>query len=270
MGDFANLAWRAWYRLSGLKPQYGAFEASLTADLADKHTGRFAKIFFAHEQNALTKWLHYLPVYDTFFGPYVGTNVAMLEIGVWKGGSLDMWRKFFGPNATLFGIDINSDCARFDGKSASVRIGSQDDPEFLRGVVKEMGKLDIVLDDGSHIASHQRASFEVLFPLLSEGGLYIIEDLLTSYFPHLEGGWKRKGSGIEFLKDKVDDMHRHYIEAGRNTSDLLPPIESIQFYNSIAVIRKRRQSPRSYVVIPGESSTPGADRLTEYSPIPQP
>jgi hypothetical protein len=112
----------------------------------------------------------------------------MLEIGVWKGGSLDMWRKFFGPDATLFGVDINSDCARFDGKSASVRIGSQDDPEFLRGVVKEMGKVDIVLDDGSHIASHQRASFEALFPLLSEGGLYIAPKASGSFLrPQTQG-----------------------------------------------------------------------------------
>jgi hypothetical protein len=252
MSDFADLAWRAWYRLSSRKPQDATFQVCPTEDLAYQYRGRCAQIFFAQQQNTVKKWLHYLPVYDDFFAPYVGTNVSMLEIGVWKGGSLDMWREFFGPDAILFGIDINPDCARSDGKSASVRIGSQDDREFLRGVVKEMGQLDIVLDDGSHIASHQRASFEALFPLLSEGGLYIIEDLHTSYYPHMGGGWKRKGSGIEFLKDRVDEMHRHYIEAGQNISDLLPPIESIQFYDSIAVIRKRRQSPRSCVTIPYE------------------
>ena len=163
MGDFANLVWRAWYRLSSRKPQYDTFEVYPSEDLADKQSGRCAKIFFVQQQDAVQKWLHYLPVYDTLFTPYIGAKVAMLEIGVWKGGSLDMWRKFFGPDATLFGIDINPDCARSDGKSGSIRIGSQDDPEFLRGVAKEMGKLDIVLDDGSHIASHQRASFEALF-----------------------------------------------------------------------------------------------------------
>ena len=63
------------------------------------------KDFFAHQQNTLTNWLYYLPVYDTLLGHNVETNVAILEIGVWKGGSLDMWRKFFSPNAILFGID---------------------------------------------------------------------------------------------------------------------------------------------------------------------
>lgn len=244
-----NIIYRFWYRISGRKPLSGNFVQQNTA-LASQYRGRIADIFFATQETVVEKWLHYLPVYDALFTPYIGTNVAMLEIGVWNGGSLSMWRKFFGPDANLFGIDVNPECSRFDGQSASVRIGSQDDPKFLRGIVKEMGKLDVVLDDGSHIASHQRASYEALFPLLSEGGLYIIEDLHGAYYPHMEGGWRRAGSAIEFLKDKIDDMHRHYIEPGRNNSESLPPIESIQFFDSIAVVRKRRQLPRACVITP--------------------
>lgn len=244
-----NLIYRLWYRASGRKPLSGNF-AGQDPVLASKYSGRIANIFFGIQDTVVEKWLHYLPVYDSLFAPYIGTNVAMLEIGVWNGGSLDMWRRFFGPDAILFGVDINPQSARFDGKSAAVRIGSQDDPKFLLGVVKEMGRLDIVLDDGSHVASHQRASFEALFPLLSDGGLYIIEDLHTAYYPHMEGGWRRAGSGIEFLKDKIDDMHRHYIEPGRNNSESLPPIESIQFFDSIAVVRKRRQLSREFVITP--------------------
>jgi hypothetical protein len=244
-----NIIYRLWYRISGRKPLSGSF-VGRNSVLASQYSGRIADIFFAIQETVVEKWLHYLPVYDAIFTPYIGTNVAMLEIGVWNGGSLDMWRRFFGRDAILFGIDINPECARFDGKSASVRIGSQDDQKFLRGIVKEMGKLDIVLDDGSHIASHQRASFEALFPLLSEGGLYIIEDLHTAYYPHMEGGLRRSGSAIEFLKEKIDDMHRHYIEPGRNNSETLPPIESVQFFDSIAVVRKRRQLPREFVITP--------------------
>ena len=172
----------------------------------------------------------------------------MLEIGVHKGGSLDMWRKLLGSEATIFGIDIDPACAKFDGQSANVRIGSQADPDFLRRVVKEMGGVDVVLDDGSHIASHQRASFEALFPFLSEGGLYIIEDMQTAYLGHFEGGLRRKGTAIEFLKDKIDAMHRQYVVAGQNTSEAIPEIESIQFFDAIAAVRKRRQAPRAAVV----------------------
>ncbi len=64
-----------------------------------------------------------------------------------------------------------------------VRIGSQDDPAFLRSVIDEMGSPDIILDDGSHVSDHQKISFETLWPLLKVGGLYVIEDLHTAYFP---------------------------------------------------------------------------------------
>ena len=174
----------------------------------------------------------------------------MLEIGIFKGGSLNLWRQMLGEKAIIYGIDINPDCEAYNGLSAQVRIGSQDDPWFLNNVVKEMGGLDIVLDDGSHIAAHQRASFEVLFPLLTEGGLYVIEDLHTAYWPAWDGGLKRRGTAIEFLKDKVDQMHAHYWRRGRNTSRKIPQIESIQFFDSIAVIRKKTQLPRHHVMVP--------------------
>jgi hypothetical protein len=174
----------------------------------------------------------------------------MLEIGVFKGGSLGLWRKFLGDKAVIFGIDINPECAAYDGDNASVRIGSQDDPQFLFSVVSEMNGLDVVLDDGSHVASHQRASFNVLFPLLSDGGVYIIEDMHTAYWPQFEGGRKRHGTAVEFLKDKIDEIHRHYQKKGLNNVGAMSHIDSIQFFDSIAVIKKRKQLPRYHVMVP--------------------
>ena len=244
-------------RLLGKHPPSSAgFLAPLHPTMAAEYTGHAAELFFGNKGPVVHKWLHYLPIYDRLLGPYIGSKVRILEIGVSLGGSLAMWRKFLGPDATIFGIDINPDCAKFDGQSASVRIGSQTDPQFLRRVVKEMGGLDVVLDDGSHVASHQRISFETLFPLLSQDGLYLIEDMHTAYWPSCEGGWKRRGTAIEFLKDKIDAMHRHYVEPGLNRSDAIPEIESIQFFNSIAAVRKRRQLPRASVMAPEEEKRP--------------
>ena len=118
-----------------------------------------------------------------------------------------VWRKYFGPDALIFGIDIDQRCAVFDGHAGAVRIGSQDDPKFLNSIVKEMGGLDVVIDDGSHKAKHQLASFELLFPLLADGGIYICEDLHASYWPDYRGGYRRKGTFIEFSKQLIDDMH---------------------------------------------------------------
>jgi hypothetical protein len=106
------------------------------------------------------------------------------------------------------------------------------------------------LDDGSHIGRHQRASFDVLFPLVEDGGLYIIEDVCCSYWPHSEGGRKRRGTIIEFLKDKVDDLHIHYQKMGLNNAEDMTNIESIQFFDSLIAIRKRRQLPRYHAMVP--------------------
>ena len=92
-----------------------------------------------------------------------------------------------------------------------------------------MGGIDVVLDDGSHIGRHQRTSFDVLFPLLQDGGHYIIEDMHTAYWPVFEGGLKRKGTADEFLKDKLDEIHKHYIYSGLNNAQSMSDIESIQF-----------------------------------------
>ena len=173
------------------------------------------------------------------FESYRNTPVRMLEIGVYKGGSLDMWREYFGEDATIFGIDIDAECAAYATPPNQVRIGSQDDPHFLRSVTEEIGPLDIVLDDGSHIGRHQRASFDTLFPAVKEGGLYVIEDLHTSYWPvSHEGGYRRKGTAIEHVKTMIDDMHGWYHRKAI-TTPAKDQIGAIHIYDSMVVLEKR-------------------------------
>jgi hypothetical protein len=260
----AGLQWKlrhALKKLAGKRtPRYADFATAPNPEFRSQEEGTLAKLFFEHEGDVIHKWVHYLPIYESLVLPCAGSDVRMLEIGVSKGGSLALWREALGAKATIFGIDINPKCAEFDGKFANVRIGSQADGSFLKAVVAEMGGLDLVLDDGSHLASHQRASFEVLFPLLSDGGLYFIEDTHTAYWHWFEGGLRRPGTIIEFMKNKIDEMHRHYLEDGRNKAGQIPPIESIQFFDSIIAVRKRKQAPRGHVQIPFRlaASPPGS------------
>jgi cephalosporin hydroxylase len=244
-----NLLWKGRYKFKGV-PWYRDFQVAATREMAETAESKFGGLFFEHDGDVVNKWVHCLPIYDALILPYAGSDVRMLEIGVSKGGSLALWRKALGGRATIFGIDIDPKCADFDGRFATVRIGSQDDAGFLKDVVREMGGVDIVLDDGSHVASHQRASFETLFPLLSEGGLYIIEDVHTAYWPSFEGGLKRSGTAIEFMKKQIDEMHSHYLNKARNTETAIPPIESIQFFDSVVAVRKRKQAPRGHVNVP--------------------
>src|ERR1035441_4302581 len=163
-----------------------------------------SRLFFSHEGRPVGKWVHYLPIYDRHFSVFRGTPVKLLEIGVLDGGSLQLWRKFFGADATIFGIDIDQRTKAFDDSDGRVRIGSQADTKFLRSVIDEMGGIDIVIDDGSHVASHQRTSFKFLYPLLNVGGVYLVEDLHTSYWRgYFEGGIRRKGTFIEEMKSLI-------------------------------------------------------------------
>lgn len=193
-------------------------------------------IFQRHDGRILHKWVHYLGVYERYFARYRGTPVRMLEIGVSQGGSLEMWREYFGPAATIFGVDINPNSASCVDPPNQVRIGSQADPAFLEAVVAEMGRPDVILDDGSHISSHQSASFHTLFPLLKDGGLYVIEDLHTAYWPTYEGGYRRAGTGIELAKQLVDDIHHWYHDQG---AVLAKDIAAIHTHDSMVVIEKQ-------------------------------
>jgi hypothetical protein len=193
--------------------------------------------------------VHYCQIYDRLLDRFTEGFVAedgtrrplrFLEIGVFHGGSLELWRKFFGPDAVLYGIDIEPRCAGVARDDVQVRIGSQDDPAFLSSVVREMGGVDVVLDDGSHIASHQKASFDVLFPLLSPGGLYLVEDTHTSYWASYGGGLRRPGTFIETAKSMVDGLHKWYYRApvGHRANVARTDIVSIQFFDSIVAIEK--------------------------------
>jgi cephalosporin hydroxylase len=217
-------------------------------------------IYYSHTGRLIFKWHHYIAIYDRHLSAYrdsilrkdnqqerliaSGEKLRILEIGVLNGGSLQMWKRYFGDTATIYGIDINPDCKQFEEEGCHVRIGDQSDPAFLQSVIKEMGGVDIVIDDGSHIATHQAASFRTLFPLLTVGGLYICEDLHTSYWDGWEGGYRRPGTFIELTKDIIDHMHEWYagIDTPLNKMGLKRHIGGLHVYDSMVVIEKEEKA----------------------------
>ncbi len=223
--------------------------------------GAFGELYAAHDGRMVMKWVHYLPIYDQLFERYrsgmpgsePARPIRMLEIGVLSGGSLDLWRRYFGPEATIFGIDINPTCAAYDTPENPVRIGSQADPDFLARVVAEMGGVDIVLDDGSHIAKHQRASLDTLLPLLSEGGTYVVEDTQCSYWASYGGGLRRPGQIIEVAKSMVDGLTKWAYRGpiGRRGRFASEQIESITFFDSVVAFRKGTHGERTVHLVGG-------------------
>lgn len=212
------------------------------SDIKNKYEfdGDLVDIYANNKDSVVHKWHHYLPIYDRYFSRFRGQTFRFLEIGVSKGGSLQMWRRYFGEDAIIYGIDIDKSCARFDGIAGNVRIGSQDDSSFLKSVIEEMGGLDVVLDDGSHQMDHIKKSFDYLFPKLSYGGIYMVEDLHTAFWSSYGGGYKSKNSFFSFCSTMVDDMHHWYHSRGMKHPHLANSCSAIHIHDSIAVFEKSK------------------------------
>lgn len=215
----------------------------LLQDLARRH----------HADKVQASVSHYLPLYAGYFEPVRFAVKRVLEIGVNRGGSVKMWQEYF-PNAEIIGVDCKPACAAIAGERIKIFIGSQDDPEFLAQMAREVGNFDIIIDDGGHQMKQQKTSLQTLFTFLCPGGTYVIEDLCTSYRRKWGGGLKNRGSTVNFLKTLVDSVNnRCYklksgcptaVQAGElaSTEDLTiwdQLLAGIHFYPGICFLFRR-------------------------------
>lgn len=193
-------------------------------------------IFLDTSGRRVFKWKHYFPAYERHFGRYRNRPVILLELGVAQGGSLQMWKRYFGPQALIIGVDIKDVCKDAEEDQIHVRIGSQDDPAFLAAILEEFGAPDIVLDDGSHQMPHVRASFDALYAKISRDGVYMVEDMMTAYDPEYGGGHKNEASFIEYAKTVVDRMHGAYW--GADDDPHVAMTSSVHFYDGVVVFER--------------------------------
>lgn len=109
--------------------------------------------------------------------------MRILEVGVYSGGSLQMWKEYFGDKARVYGVDIEPMCRRFEDDQTRILIGDQADKGFWQEVLREVPRLDVVIDDGGHQIDQQIATLESLLPHLQPGGVYICEDVAGEFNP---------------------------------------------------------------------------------------
>jgi SAM-dependent methyltransferase len=166
---------------------------------------------------------------------------VVLEIGVFHGGSLQMWKQYFGPGARIIGVDIDPRCKQFEEPGIEVRIGDQADRPFLAVLRLEFPHVDIVIDDGGHTFPQQIASFEELYAHVQPHGVYLCEDIHTSYAPSFGGGLRRDGTFIEYSKNLIDRLHPWYtFEPEHFAVDAITrSTHSLHFYDSVLAIEKR-------------------------------
>ena len=227
---------------------------SVQRDSPLEPTPYLAELAVQESGQPFLKWWQYFEAYDQELGSLATASragqrsepVRILEIGVWRGGSLGLWRRYFGPQAVIFGVDIDPTSATFGVTEGHIRIGSQVDTSFMHGVIDEMGGVDVIIDDGSHLSAHVIATLRDLWPRLADGGLYFVEDLHTSYWPAWGGGLRRPDSSMEALKRLADVLHQPYFNVDADPDGLgitRDSLASVAFYDSVAVLHKRRMPP---------------------------
>jgi GT2 family glycosyltransferase len=215
-----------------------------------------ADFYKSHTGKVSDKWALYLREYDRLFAPYREQTISMLEIGIQNGGSLEIWSQYF-PNAQKFvGCDINPDCDKltYADPRIAVIVGDATTPETQAQVLAQSASFDLIIEDGSHTSSDIVKAFARYFPALKTGGLFVTEDLHCSYWQDHEGGIFHPYSSITFFKHLADMVnHEHWgVEKSRTEliagfeqvfnvdfdETLLCQISSVEFVNSICVVRK--------------------------------
>jgi hypothetical protein len=219
-------------------------------------SGPLYEAFLSSQRGDLHKWHHYFDLYERHLARFRGKPFRFLEIGVFRGGSLQLWRDYFGPEARIVGLDRDPSCARFDGAFGHVRIGDQADAGFLRAVLDEFGPFDAVLDDGGHTARQQIVSFEVLYPELATDGVYLCEDTHTSYWKNFQDSSEHTSFtelALKIANGLTQHLHsdpKSFRRYGEPPEQRVGAVEaprvsavthSVSFYDSMIVFEKRQR-----------------------------
>lgn len=197
---------------------------------------------------------NYTPHYQTHFQQYKNQKIRLLEIGVGGydnpkegGNSLRMWKKYF-PKGQIYAIDLYNK-SFLEEKRIKIFQGSQVDEDFLKEVVKQTGPLDLIIDDGSHLNEHVIKSFRFLFPYLKEGGIYVVEDTQTSYWPEFGGDNQNLSHSptlMNYFKGLTDGLnHQEFFKEDFTPGYFDKKIVSIHFYHNLIFIYKGDNSEQS-------------------------
>ena len=206
--------------------------------------GFLHRYFLNNPSKRLHKWTHYFDIYERHFERFRGKSPVMLELGVMGGGSLAMWKEYFGHGCKIIGLDINPECKKHEGADIEIFIGGQADEAVLTSLLEKYPKIDVILDDASHSSPNMIASFNFLYERVQPRGVYMVEDTHANYWPDWGGGLKRPGTFMEFTKDRLDDINAAHARGLLPISAFTCSTDCIAVYDSIVVFERRPQGLR--------------------------
>lgn len=218
----------------GLK--FGMSLAPVPFQADERAPSSLERYFDSHDQGlGLWKWRHYFDIYERHFARFVGEEVHLLEIGIFSGGSIDMWRRYFGEGLRFYGVDLEPACRAYEAPDAHVFIGDQADPSFWQRTLAEIPRLDIVVDDGGHGDFQQIATLEAVLPRLAPGGVYLCEDIhsIRHGFHDYMSGLARNLHAWGAAVDEGDPYRR--VPTGFQRA-----VDSITMYPFVVVLERRK------------------------------
>ena len=157
-----------------------------------------------------------------------------------KGGLLQLWKQYFGPYATIVGLDIRPECRVFEEDGVSIQIEDQSDENFLASVLERFGAPKIVINDGSDKMTDISKSFRFLYPRIASDGTYLVEDLHTVYWEEYGSGLRKPESFIEVGKGLIDELNAEDSRGSVHETEFSKNTLSIHFYDSVVVFEKAR------------------------------
>lgn len=201
---------------------------------------------FYKEGPGIWKWLHYFEYYQRHFHRFVGKPLNLLEIGVYSGGSLGMWKKYFGKQCQIYGVDIEADCKSYEDEQVKVFIGDQADRAFWKDFKTQTPQLDIVIDDGGHEPEQQLVTFQEILSHIRPGGIYFCEDIhqVSNTF----------ATYLHQLSHNLNACHHARVNPGEperrivyEATEFQSRIHSIHLYPYVAVVEFNRNMVREFV-----------------------
>ena len=194
---------------------------------------------------------NYFEIYEELFSKYIDKKITFVEIGILSGGSLFMWREFFGKNARIIGVELNPVAKKWEKDGFEIFIGDQGSSEFWDSFFKKVGNIDVVLDDGSHTYQDQIVTLTKCIPFINNGGKMVTEDVCSSYLKRY--GYPSKYNFVNFIKLLVDEINYRFSDVEKierkTTFPLRKKVFSITHYESIVSLNiNEMQCKEDYLV----------------------
>jgi len=207
---------------------------------------------FEGAERPTNKYDTYFDTYEKLLHPYRDKDVVLVEVGVQGGGSLEVWRKYFGPKSRIVGIDLNPSVRKELGAEGfEIYIGDQASDSFWQEFYREIGMVDIVIDDGGHTNIQTATTLRNSLNYIRDGGVLIVEDIHVSYMK--EFGNPSKASIVEKSKAFIDLINARSCRVYSRMKDELgiaEKVHSVQYFESIIALsidrRLCRKSKRMF------------------------